>query len=55
MHSKYSLKYHKHSPTLVENANVWGVSKYHDFLWRANQSGPLQKNKIELQDAPTTN
>jgi hypothetical protein len=41
--------------SIVENANVWGVSKYHDFLWRANQSGPLQKNKIELWDAPTTN
>jgi hypothetical protein len=26
-----------------KNANVWGVSKYHDFLQKANQSGPLQK------------
>jgi hypothetical protein len=33
---------------LVENANVWGLSKYHDFLWMANQSDPLQKNKVEL-------
>ncbi len=30
---------------LVENVNVWGMSKYHDFLWMANQSHPLQKKK----------
>jgi hypothetical protein len=43
------------SQVLLENANVWGISKYYDFLWRINQSGPLQKYIIELWDALTPN
>jgi hypothetical protein len=39
---------------LVKNVNVWGMSKYHDFSWMANQSDPLQKNKVELWYEPTT-
>jgi hypothetical protein len=31
----------------VWNANVWGVTKYHDFLRKTNQSGSLQKNNFE--------
>jgi hypothetical protein len=27
-----SLESHPHSPMLVENDNVWGVSEYHDFM-----------------------
>jgi hypothetical protein len=27
-----SLELPPHSPMLVENANVWGVSKCHDFM-----------------------
>jgi hypothetical protein len=29
--------------TLVENASVWGISKYQKKLWMTNQNGPLQK------------
>jgi hypothetical protein len=29
---------------LVENINVWGVSKYHDFLWRVGKWPIAGKN-----------
>jgi len=41
---------------LVENVDVCGeCQKYHDFLWMANQSDPLQKNKVELWSVAKTN
>jgi hypothetical protein len=32
MYSRYFLEYHHHNFLLVENVNVWRVSKYHDFF-----------------------
>ncbi len=46
-----------HSFILVKNANVWGISKYHDFFVKGKLKWPIasQKKKIELWDAPITN
>jgi hypothetical protein len=52
VHLRYSSREDHYSPILVKNVNVWGVSKYHGFFY---QSDILQKNKIELWYAPTSN
>jgi hypothetical protein len=43
MYSRYSLEYHHHNLLLVENVNVWGVSKYHDFFVKDQSKWPIAK------------
>jgi len=45
----YLFEQHHHSPILIKNANVWGVSKYHDFFCKGpTKVAHCKKNKIEL-------
>jgi hypothetical protein len=37
-----------HSLILVKNANVWGISKYHDFFVKGKLKWRIAKNKIKL-------
>jgi len=49
----YLFEQHHHSPILIKNANVWGVSKYHDFFCK----GPIKvahckKIKLSFEKHP---
>jgi hypothetical protein len=53
VHPKYFLEWHQNSPILVENVNVWGVSKYRYFLLRANKNAPFKKKKKKKKKKKT--